>query len=228
MRDTGPMAVHEALAELTQRATTSGRTAFLGLVGPPGVGKSYAAARVVETLQQAGLSAAVLPMDGFHLSNHQLDRLGLRARKGAPETFDVAGFVALLERLAAGPSEAVYCPDYDRGLHEPIAGRLRIEASTQVIVTEGNYLLLDGAWSAVRPLLDSSWYLEAPATLREARLIARHVRGRSSAEAHAWVRTVDEPNARLVATTRDRAHLIIDSRVLDAQLTPFSPESSAS
>lgn len=216
------MTAHQALTALARHASDSGRTAFLGVAGPPGVGKSYTATRVAETLNAAGVSAAVLPMDGFHLSNRQLERLGLRASKGAPETFDVAGFVALVERIAAGPSEPVYCPDYDRELHEPIAGRIRVEPGTQIIVTEGNYLLFDGAWSAVRERFDGSWYLEAPAALREQRLIARHSRGRTAAEAREWVRTVDGPNAELIATTRDRADLIIDSRELDAQLAHFS------
>lgn len=217
------MTAHLALHELIQRSSGSGGPALLGLVGPPGAGKSYAACRVAETLTTAGVCAAVLPMDGFHLSNRQLEDLGRGSRKGAPDTFDVAGLVALLRRVAEDPGEPVYCPDYDRELHEPVAARIRIGSGTRVVVVEGNYLLLDdGPWAGVREWLDAIWYLDAPAQLREQRLVDRHIAGgQSEAGAKEWAQRVDGANAELIAATRSSADLVIDSRELAEQLEQF-------
>lgn len=183
----------------------AGGRRVLGLVGAPGAGKSTLAQALLDRL---GDAAQVVPMDGFHLANVELVRLGRSARKGAPDTFDAAGFVALLRRLRTqGPHETVYAPAFRRELEEPIAGAIAVHPATRLVITEGNYLLLDeGPWAEVAGLLDDCWYVEVDDTLRRQRLIERHVRfGRDPAAARAWVEHTDEPNARRIAATRPRA-----------------------
>lgn len=205
--------VAEALAELVARVEHAERAVVLGLVGPPGVGKSYAADALARSLAGRDVPAAVVPMDGFHLSNAQLDRLGLRSRKGSPETFDLAGLLALLARIRSHDGRPVYAPDYDRELHEPVAARRCVDVDTRVVVVEGNYLLHDAdGWDRVRGLLDVSWYLEAPEDVRVTRLVERHVRsGRTPDAAWDWVRSVDLVNARTIALGRGRADLVVDA-----------------
>lgn len=181
---------------------------MLGLVGPPGAGKSTLALALRHAFADV---SQVVPMDGFHLANAELRRLGRAGRKGAPDTFDSLGFAALLERLRQqGPDEIVYAPEFRREIEEPIAGALPIFAQTRLIITEGNYLLLDqGAWSDVSALLDDVWYVDVDDGLRTDRLTKRHEQfGRSRQEAVEWVSTTDEPNARLIAQTRSKAKLV--------------------
>jgi pantothenate kinase len=198
-----PLQALERLQAMLQRP---GRL-LLGIAGPPGTGKSSLA----QALQQAlGDSPAtqVVPMDGFHLANCELDRRGLAHCKGAPETFDAAGFVALLHRLRdAGPDETVMAPEFRRSIEEPVAGAIAVLPTTRLVIVEGNYLLLPvGEWAAVGPLIDDTWYLETDDSLRRARLVERHRQfGRSGAAAEAWVDQTDEPNARLIAAHRGRA-----------------------
>jgi pantothenate kinase len=178
-------------------ADTTGRL-IVGITGPPGAGKSTVARALVEDF---GPTAAYLPMDGFHLSNVQLERLGRRDRKGAPDTFDVDGYVATLQRVAAAYDDHdVYVPEFDRAIEESIAAGLVVTRDVRLAVTEGNYL---GYWPAVHAVLDRLYYVDVPADIRRQRLIARHVDGgRTPAEAEAWIDSVDEPNARLIAATR--------------------------
>lgn len=186
-----------------------GQRTILGIAGPPGSGKSTLAQALLEHVQARGLSRAViLPMDGYHLANAELARLGRTARKGAEDTFDSAGYVHLLSRLRQqGADEVIYAPQFLREIEEAIASSIAIPPETQLIITEGNYLLLDrGHWSRVLPLLDEVWYVDVDPALRLQRLIARHVQfGRSPAEAEAWVMGSDEVNAALIETTRGHA-----------------------
>ena len=185
----------------------SGR-ALLGLVGPPGSGKSTLAA----ALQAEFASVAqVVPMDGFHLANVELERLGRRGRKGAPDTFDSAGYVALMRRLLVqADDEIVYAPEFRREIEEPIANAIPVFSRTQLVITEGNYLLLDdGPWAEVKGLLDEIWYVDVDDSLRVDRLTKRHEQfGRSADDAAAWVAGTDEPNARLIEASRDRASFV--------------------
>ena len=183
---------------------------LLGLTGPPGVGKTtYAVALATE------LGGVHLPMDGFHLADVALERLGLRDRKGAPETFDAWGYAALLARLRACPPEVVWAPMFERDLEQPLAGAIAIDPSVGVLVTEGNYLLLDAPeWRAVRAQLDEVWYLDQDDDLRRERLVERHVQfGKTLDEARAWVARVDEANAALVVRAKAQADRVVDLRL---------------
>jgi pantothenate kinase len=151
-------------------------------------------------------------MDGFHLANSELQRLGRAGRKGAPDTFDSAGYVNLLRRIQTQqPGETVYAPEYRREFEEGIASAIAIEHDTPLIITEGNYLLLDeGAWSQVRSVLDETWFLDIDSGVRQQRLLERHMRfGRSREAAMEWITVTDEPNARRIESSRHRASWVI-------------------
>jgi len=190
-----------------------GRRALLGLAGPPAAGKSTLARRLVAAVNErlGPDAAAYLPMDGFHLSNAQLRRLGLRDRKGAPETFDVAGFVHLLRRLRTERDHPVYAPDFDRRLDEPVAAALVVPPDTRLVVTEGNYLADDGpGWHEVRDLLDETWFVDTPRRVRERRLVHRHLRtGRTLPEARAFIVASERANARRVEASRPNASRVV-------------------
>jgi pantothenate kinase len=181
-------------------------TRLLGITGAPGAGKSTLAA----ALLAVGRCAGVVPMDGFHYADVELVRLGLRERKGAPETFDAEGCAALLARVAAGETRVV-APSFERGLEQPLAGAIAVP-STGLVVTEGNYLLLDEPrWRAVRSHIDVVWHVRVDEELRTERLVARHVTsGKTPAEARAWVERVDAPNAVLVERAAARADVVLD------------------
>lgn len=180
----------------------------LGIAGPPGAGKTTFAQAHVEAL---GSTAVHVPMDGFHLADVTLAARGLLDRKGAPETFDAWGYAALLRRCREETDHTVYAPGFDRDLEQPLAAAVAVDPEVEVVVTEGNYLLLDSPeWRAVRAAVDEIWYLDVPADLRTERLVARHVEfGKSEAAARAWVAAVDTPNARLVAECLDRADRVV-------------------
>lgn len=198
--------------EVLQRALAllaSGQRKILGIAAAPGAGKSTLADLLLQAL---GAQVQIVPMDGFHLANSTLQQLGRTARKGAPDTFDAAGYVNLLQRLKNQPEgETIYAPEYLRSLEEGIAGAIAIEASTLLIITEGNYLLMDdGGWGGVRGVLDEVWYLDLDTTVRQQRLLERHMRfGRSREAALAWIDTTDEPNAQRIERTRHRADWVV-------------------
>jgi pantothenate kinase len=194
-------------------AAASGRRFVLGLAGPPGAGKSTLAGAIVNyaRARMGNDWAAYFPMDGYHLSNTQLRRLRLEDRKGAPATFDVDGYLAMLARLTAEPPDDVYVPEYDRRLHEPIAARLLVPAAARLVVTEGNYLALDNpAWLPVRRFIDALWYVEAADSLREARLVSRQLKGgRDARAAREWVERSDRLNGELVKQGKANADRVI-------------------
>jgi pantothenate kinase len=199
------------LASLIARARVlaeSGQRRILGIAGAPGSGKGTVAESVLRAL---GSSAIVVPMDGFHLSGAELERLGRTERKGAPDTFDAAGYVALLRRLRERDGETVYAPEFHREVEESYAGAIAVAPDVPLVITEGNYLLLDqGPWSKVRDLLDEAWFLAPDEDERVARLIERHVRyGRTPEQAREWVRRSDERNTALIHPTRARADIVI-------------------
>ncbi|WP_454906525.1 nucleoside/nucleotide kinase family protein [Variovorax gossypii] len=194
-----------------QALMAGGKRKLLGLVGAPGAGKSTLAAALLALV--GADRAQVVPMDGFHLANVELQRLGRAGRKGAPDTFDSAGYVALLQRLREQRPEGdiVYAPEFRREIEEPVAGAIAVLPATQLVITEGNYLLHDvGPWAGAAAMLDEVWYVDIDDALREERLVRRHQQfGRSLEEARAWVASTDAPNARLIAATRVRAHHVL-------------------
>lgn len=190
--------------------------ALLGIAGAPGSGKSALAAALA-----AAYGAVVVPMDGFHLADVELGRRGLLDRKGAPETFDAEGYAALLARVRAGVEQVVMAPMFERDLEQPVAGAIPVPRSAELIVTEGNYLLLDEPrWRSVRAQLDVVWHLRLDETTRTQRLVARHEEfGKSPDEARRWVERVDESNAVLAEAAAQRAHLILDVTASTASAT---------
>lgn len=195
------------LAERVRRLATGSRRTVVGLTGAPGAGKSTVAEALVREL---GPDAVLVGMDGFHLSNQVLESLGRRDRKGAPDTFDANGYVALLRRLRSEDT-TVYAPVFRRDLEEPIAAGVAIGPQTPIVVTEGNYLLLDTEpWRRIRDLLDATWYLQLDEAVRLERLIARHITfGKAPDAARAWATGTDQRNADVIAASAHRADLVL-------------------
>ena len=183
------------------------RRVILGITGPPGAGKTRLAEEIVSTFDDA----VAVPMDGFHLADVELRRLGRLGRKGAIDTFDADGYLALLDRIRSVPSHTVYAPAFDRGIEQPVAGSIPIPSTARLVVTEGNYLLDDEApWPSVRNLLSEVWFVDVARDERRRRLVARHIEfGKSPEQAEAWVSAVDEPNAARIETARPRADLVV-------------------
>jgi pantothenate kinase len=203
----------EHLIGRAQALAATGSRRIVGICGAPGAGKSTLAERLVAAL---GDRAVLVAMDGFHLSQRELRRLGREQRKGAPDTFDASGYVDLIRRLRRnGPEQAdaetIYAPEFCREIEEPIACAVPVAPEVPLVVTEGNYLLLpDHPWSALRALLHEVWFLAPDEPVRLARLIERHRRyGRSDAEAHDRAFGSDQVNALRVQATADRADLVL-------------------
>lgn len=205
------------LVALVERA--GDRRVILGVTGPPGAGKSTLAQGLLARLAAAppeGIgpyAAHLVPMDGFHLADVQLERLGLTDRKGAPETFDGDGYVVLLRRLLSERERTIYAPGFERELEQPVAAAIAVEASVRLVVTEGNYLLLEqDPWSEIRSTLDEVWYVDVDPEVRIERLVARHVEfGKTPEAAREWVLRSDEANARAVARSRALADLVVEA-----------------
>ncbi len=204
--DAGPDAVR--FADLVERVRALPGRVVVGICGAPGAGKSTLAQRLVTAL---GDEAVYLGMDGYHLAQAELVRLDRAARKGAPDTFDAAGYVHLLRRIRDQADETVYAPEFRREIEEPIAGAVPIHPRHRYVITEGNYLLLGSRpWSQVRGLLTEAWFLAPAESLRRDRLIARHrAFGRSLDEARERTLGSDERNAVLINATRPSADLVL-------------------
>jgi pantothenate kinase len=186
----------------------SGRRQILGITGSPGAGKSTLAARLVEALDGG---ACLVPMDGFHLAQCVLESLGRAGRKGAPDTFDANGYAALLRRIRQQDDDVVYAPAFDRAIEEPIAGAIPVPRDVPLIVTEGNYLLVEDApWATVGTLLDVVWFVDVSEEERLDRLVRRHVAfGKTPDAARAWALGSDQHNADVIEATRARADHVV-------------------
>lgn len=193
------------------RELAAGPRRLLGIAGAPAAGKTTLARYVAA---EVGEAAIVVPMDGFHLADVELKRLGRADRKGAPDTFDGYGYVALLRRLRNPGPEIVYAPAFERDLDQPIAGSIAVEPHISLVITEGNYLLQDtDPWRQIRPLLDECWWVSVDDEIRLKRLIDRHVEfGKPREFAESWVARSDEANARTIAGDWRRADRVIRSR----------------
>lgn len=204
-----PVPLIEGLvAQVLSRASSADRF-LLGVVGTPGSGKSTFANYMRWRLG----FAPIVEMDGFHLSNAELERAGMLDRKGAIETFDGHGFVELLQRIRdQGDGATITAPRFDRSRSESIPDAIPIASSDPIVIIEGNYLLSDASpWSSIRPILDLCVYLDIDAATRVQRLIRRHMSyGRSRAEARRFVLNSDELNAALIEETRHEADLVLE------------------
>ena len=210
-----PITFAHLVARAAELAAGLGR-AVLGVTGSPGAGKSTLVEALLRELPAE--SVAHVPMDGFHLADVALRRLGRLQAKGAPDTFDAGGYVALLRRLRADAEDVIYAPAFERDLEQPLAGAIAVPRQARLILTEGNYLLVDDErWNPVRRELAEVWFCDPDPEVRMAQLVARHVQfGKNPEHARAWVQAVDEGNADLVESTRSRADLIVPADVLAA------------
>lgn len=202
-------ATQAELLEFVASIRATGKRLLVGLTGPPGSGKSTLAAELAESLCPL---PPVIPMDGFHLAQAVIEAKGLADRKGSPETFDSSGFVQLLTQIARPADDSVvYAPRYDRSVEEPVANAILIRPTDELVIVEGNYLLLDEPpWAQIRPALNLCAYLELEDATRIRRLIERHVQhGKPRPEAERFVRDSDEKNAQLIKSSRSRADFIV-------------------
>ena len=201
------ISVGEAVAR-ARRLAADGDRRLLGITGPPGCGKSTLSELVVAEL---GGRAQLVGMDGFHLAQAELVRLGRRDRMGALDTFDGAGYVALLKRLRDASERVVYAPEFRREIEEPINAAVAVPADVPLVITEGNYLLVDeGPWAEVRELLDEAWYVVQDEDTRLRLLIERHIEfGKAPDFARDWVMRSDQRNAELVDATQSRADVLV-------------------
>lgn len=216
-RTVTPAEAMQRIKELAERRENS--RVIIALVGAPGAGKSTFANAVVNLLnEEEEASAQLFPMDGFHLSNAELERIGKRQHKGRIDTFDAYGYLACGRRIAnAYQQEDVFVPIYSRIVHEPIAAGLCINRNTRLIVSEGNYLLdASEPWCHLVNVFEEIWFLDADPQILEERLVARHAHeNMDSAQARDWCATVDMPNAQRIATSRDRADWCFTPAKLD-------------
>lgn len=206
----GPVVLDEAQAwqRLLRLMDRHPGRLVLGITGEPGAGKTTYA----DYLAACCVDAAVVGLDGFQLSGAAVTRAGRATRRGAPDTFDLEGYLALLRRLRRDDERTVWAPEFRRDLEEPVAAAVAVRPSTRVVITEGNYLLLPHRqWLQARALCHEVWYVEVPERVRRSRLVGRHRHyGRSKAQASARVTVgVDAENAHVVASTRARADVVV-------------------
>ena len=198
-----------ALARIQDHLEKSSERVLIGIIGKPGAGKSTLSKFLMAKLSKELVT--VVPMDGYHLSNKVLKDLKRSDRKGAPDTFDVAGFVSLVKRIRSEQTQNIYYPIFDRAIEESIAAQGVVTSATKVVIIEGNYLLHDeGGWEVINDLLDESWMVDVDDDKRISRLISRHIAyGKDPEAAKAWAKGTDEVNAKLIERGRARADFVV-------------------
>jgi len=194
-------------ATIFRRAGSHSRF-VVAIAGPPGAGKSTISGRLQQMLPQG--SAIVVPMDGFHYDDVILNARGMRARKGAPETFDFAGFKVLLQRIRAREPE-IAIPVFDRNMELARAGAAIVTPESKFVLVEGNYLLLDEApWRDLAPLFDFSIFIDVDRAVLERRLMQRwDEHGKTEAESREWIASNDMPNIDRVLGARRQADMVL-------------------
>jgi pantothenate kinase len=198
-----------ALARIQEHLEKASERVLIGIIGKPGAGKSTLSKFLMVKLPKDLVT--VVPMDGYHLSNKVLKDLKRSDRKGAPDTFDVAGFVSLVKRIRSEQTQNIYYPIFDRAIEESIAAQGVVTSATKVVIIEGNYLLHDeGGWEVLNDLLDESWMVDVDDDKRISRLISRHIAyGKDPEAAKAWAKGTDEVNAKLIERGRTRADFVV-------------------
>jgi pantothenate kinase len=198
-----------ALARIQEHLEKASERVLIGIIGKPGAGKSTLSKFLMGKLPKDLVT--VVPMDGYHLSNKVLKDLKRSDRKGAPDTFDVAGFVSLVKRIRSEQTQNIYYPIFDRAIEESIAAQGVVTSATKVVIIEGNYLLHDeGGWEVLNDLLDESWMVDVDDDKRISRLISRHIAyGKDPEAAKAWAKGTDEVNAKLIERGRTRADFVV-------------------
>ena len=198
-----------ALARIQNHLKNSSERVLIGIIGKPGAGKSTLSKFLMAKLPKEFVT--VVPMDGYHLSNKVLKDLKRADRKGAPDTFDVAGFISLVKRIRTEQTQNIYYPIFDRAIEESIAAQGVVTYVTKVVIIEGNYLLHDdGGWEVCNDLLDESWMVDVDDDKRISRLISRHIAyGKDPEAAKAWAKGTDEVNAKLIERGRNRADFVV-------------------
>lgn len=190
---------------------------ILGICGAPAAGKSTLAESLVNTWNHRfAKTAALVPMDGYHLSNEKLQQMGLWELKGKPETFDAHAFVQKIKEIRSSPAEKHFCPLFDRSSESSIENAIVVGEEHELVVVEGNYLLLDfPPWDELRELFDLVWYIQSAKKTIYPRLLARHMQGgKSEKQSKEKLASTDLPNAKLIAKTAVRADLLIESEEL--------------
>jgi pantothenate kinase len=198
-----------ALARIQNHLENSSERVLIGIIGKPGAGKSTLSKFLMAKLPKEFVT--VVPMDGYHLSNKVLKDLKRADRKGAPDTFDVAGFISLVKRIRTEQTQSIYYPIFDRAIEESIAAQGVVTSATKVVIIEGNYLLHDdGGWEVCNDLLDESWMVDVDDDKRISRLISRHIAyGKDPEAAKAWAKGTDEVNAKIIERGRNRADFVV-------------------
>ncbi len=203
------MRIEDFFDDISAILASGSQRTLIGIVGKPGAGKSTVVDAVTKKFPIP--EVAIIPMDGYHLSNEVLIDMGARDRKGAPDTFDSLGFIELLNQVKRKPNEEIRFPIFHREIEASVENEGAISPSARVIITEGNYLFsTDHNWDGVFPLLDQTYYIEISDEIRLARLIARHhAYGKTIKDAESWARGSDEANARFIERTSGRAEKVI-------------------
>jgi pantothenate kinase len=202
--------IEEALKRLKNLQENNEQRIIIGIVGKPGAGKSTLTSYLLSNLVEE--KAVLVPMDGYHLSNKLLEEYGKADRKGAYDTFDARGYSELLKRIKLDLDSDIYFPIFHREIEESIVAEGVVLKDCKLVLTEGNYLLLDKhGWQDVKSFLTESWYIQIEDELRWERLMARSIKyGRSPEIAHKWTHGSDEINAQVVETTKDKADVVLN------------------